>query len=356
LRRDSRSVTLPDLPPDSCLEWRVDLAGAAAGRDQQLAIRIDNDLLMSANLWFWKGRQQRPVQVSVTVPPGMSFSTPWPRSTNTGDAWEYVPRPTSSSWKARIAVGRFPLQLIKSPGTEITLAALGDLSHDQRERFTRWISDTVSAVTSVYGRFPQTSVQVLVVPAGRRSQAVPWAHVLRGGGPAVEFFVDETRSLAQFKDDWTATHEFSHLLLPYVSSRDRWLSEGMASYYQNVLRARNGNLTERDAWQKLHNGFQRGEQGTRDRTLADAVRSGRGATMRIYWTGAALMLMADTRLRALSDGRQSLDTALAGLQECCLQTSHSWRAREVLSQLDQLTTGPGISLQPCTAGSGCTAG
>jgi hypothetical protein len=128
LRRDSRSVTLPDLPPDSCLEWRVDLAGAAAGRDQQLAIRIDNDLLMSANLWFWKGRQQRPVQVSVTVPPGMSFSTPWPRSTNTGDAWEYVPRPTSSSWKARIAVGRFPLQLIKSPGTEITLAALGDLS------------------------------------------------------------------------------------------------------------------------------------------------------------------------------------------------------------------------------------
>jgi predicted metalloprotease with PDZ domain len=153
----------------------------------------------------------------------------------------------------------------------------------------------------------------------------------------VEFFVDETRSLAQFKDDWTATHEFSHLLLPYVSSRDRWLSEGMASYYQNVLRARNGNLTERDAWQKLHNGFQRGEQGTRDRTLADAVRSGRGATMRIYWTGAALMLMADTRLRALSDGRQSLDTALAGLQECCLQTSHSWRAREVLSQLDQLT-------------------
>lgn len=47
---------------------------------------------------------------------------------------------------------------------------------------------------------------------------------------------------SELSRDWTATHELSHMLLPYVASRDRWLSESLASYYQNVLRARDGRL------------------------------------------------------------------------------------------------------------------
>jgi hypothetical protein len=49
------------------------------------------------------------------------------------------------------------------------------------------------------------------------------------------------------------------------------------------------------------------------------------------------MLKADARLRALSGGRQSLDTALASLYECCFDTGRSWRAKELFSELDRLT-------------------
>ena len=52
------------------------------------------------------------------------------------------------------------------------------------------------------------------------------------------------------------------MLMPYISSRDRWLSEGLASYYQNVLRARDGRLTDTQAWQLLYEGFQRGKKNT----------------------------------------------------------------------------------------------
>lgn len=142
------------------------------------------------------------------------------------------------------------------------------------------------------------------------SEPVPWAHIMRGGGIAAEFYIDETRPISDFRSDWTATHELSHMLLPYVSSRDRWLSEGLASYYQNILRARDGRLTEEQAWQKLLSGFERGKRATRGGSLANATRSGRAATMRIYWNGAAIMLMADTRLRELTGGQQSIDTAL----------------------------------------------
>ena len=59
--------------------------------------------------------------------------------------------------------------------------------------------------------------------------------------------------------------------------------------------------------------------------------------MRVYWSGAAMMLMADTRLRAASGGRQSLDSALQSLQHCCLENGKSWRARDLLAELDRVT-------------------
>jgi predicted metalloprotease with PDZ domain len=59
--------------------------------------------------------------------------------------------------------------------------------------------------------------------------------------------------------------------------------------------------------------------------------------MRVYWSGAALMLMADMQLREASDGRQSLDTALQSLAGCCMQNGKTWRARDMFTQLDELT-------------------
>ena len=127
------------------------------------------------------------------------------------------------------------------------------------------------------------------------------------------------------------------MLLPFVVHQDRWLSEGLASYYQNVLRARAGNISEKQAWQRLHEGFERGAAGTHGGTLAEAAQAGWDSTMRVYWSGAALMLMADTRLRAMSGNRQSLDSALQALQLCCLDNGKSWRALDLLTELDRIT-------------------
>ena len=249
----------------------------------------------------------------------------------------FWPDRTPASWSSRIAVGRFPVQRLVVTGTEVRLSTIGELLPDQREAIMQWVRETAECVASIIGRFPQDQPQILVVAIGERSEAVPWAHVMRGGGVAAEFFIDETRPISEFRSDWTATHELSHMLLPSVSSRDRWLSEGLASYYQNVLRARDGRLTEEQAWQKLHSGFERGKRATRGDSLAKATRSGRGATMRIYWSGAAIMLKADSRLRELSGGRQSVDTALLSLQDCCFEEGRNWRAQELFGELDRLT-------------------
>jgi hypothetical protein len=337
IRHTGRHLQLVDLPDDACVAWQVDLSGAAARQDYRLALQWTDVFLGSGDLWFWRDDERRPIRVSMHLPAGHSISTPWRPLADKDGGRSFRVDPTPASWSSRIAIGRFAVAPLLIGGAELRVAVIRPAGPDGPGKFIDWIAENAASVAAVHGRIPQESPQVLVVPIGPRSEPVPWAHVIRGGGAAVEFFVDETRSLQEFRFDWTAPHELSHLLLPLVSSRDRWLSEGLASYYQNVLRARDGRLTEEQAWQKLHAGFERGRKATHGATLEQATRSGRGATMRVYWSGAAMMLKADARLRALSGGRWSLDTALGALAGCCMEPAKSWRAEEILEELDRLT-------------------
>ena len=335
-------LTLPDLPDDACIGWRVNLKQATGQNDNRLALSLDGSIITDGDLWFWRDEENRPILVEVVLPRGLSISTPWKEQASPKGKLRsnpvFRPDPTPASWSSRIAIGHFDVQRMPVAGTELRLATVGNLSARQHEIISAWIKENADAVASVYGRFPRQSPQILVIATGQRGEAVPWAHVLRGGGAAAEFFVDETHSLSSFREDWTATHELSHMLLPYVARNDRWLSEGLASYYQNVLRARDGRLSERQAWQKLNSGFERGRGGTGSNNLAEATTSsGWGSIMRVYWSGAAIMLKADTKLRMLSGGRQSLDSALAALQQCCFDRERTWQARELFAELDRIT-------------------
>jgi len=113
----------------------------------------------------------------------------------------------------------------------------------------------------------------------------------------------------------------------------------VATYYQTVLRARGGRTSALEAWQRLHAGFVRGMQSAHGMTLAQATENMyRDDTyMRVYWEGAAMLLIADVRLRQMTAGRQSLDTALAALNDCCWVTDRAWSARELLDKLDEAT-------------------
>jgi hypothetical protein len=61
--------------------------------------------------------------------------------------------------------------------------------------------------------------------------------------------------------------------------------------------------------------------------------------MRVYWSGAAIALLADTRLRVASGNRESLATVLGRLSGCCLPSTRRWSATELLRRLDELGGG-----------------
>ena len=225
------------------------------------------------------------------------------------------------------------------PGALLRLAFLGGLTSAQQARAEQWIRRAAHNVTTLYGRFPVDSVQVMVAPTPRGRGPVPWAYVSRGGGAGVHLFIDPARAPEEFDRDWSVTHEMSHLFLPYVAARDAWLFEGLPTYLQNVLMVRGGAIETQEGWSRLITGFQRGARSGTGLSLAQASEriAMRGNYLRVYWAGAAMMFEADLRLREITQGKLSLDTALAGLADCCLAPERRWSADELIATLDRIS-------------------
>ena len=130
-------------------------------------------------------------------------------------------------------------------------------------------------------------------------------------------------------------------MLPYLQGEQRWVSEGFAQYYQNVLLARAGRYTQRYAWQKLFDGLERGRESVPKLSPNDAAdRDERGARMKIYWSGAALALLTDVELRHRSNGEQTLDTILGRFQNCCLPSQRTWTGVELFTRFDSFLDEP----------------
>jgi hypothetical protein len=208
-----------------------------------------------------------------------------------------------------------------------------------------WVQATADTVELAYGRFPNPNARIIVIPSTENAwgsdSPVIYGRVTRNNGETVELFVDPDRPIDEYYSDWTATHEFSHLMLPLLSQRYRWISEGFATYYQNVLMSRAERYTPEFAWQRLSEGFERGRESRPDLSPNEAASGGiRLARMKIYWSGAAIALMADITLRERSNGRESLDQALGQLQSCCLPSRRRWSGKELFEKLDTFVDTP----------------
>ena len=206
-------------------------------------------------------------------------------------------------------------RVLRAGDSELRVEVVEVPDRERAAMLQHWVAETAAAPLTVFGRFPLRSAEVRVkqVPSDDDSP-VPWGQTLRSDGVSVLLFVRENATQEELRADWTAVHELSHLFHPYLGPSGRWMAEGLASYYQNVLRSRVGLLEADEAWRRLEGGFQRGRKATRGVRL-DQLQIRRGGTMRVYWAGAAYWLEADLALRAHGN---SLDAVLAEYSRCCL--------------------------------------
>ena len=290
-------------------------------------------IVVSQTQWLWRPDpfpRELDASVRFVLPADAEVSLPWP----TSDA-VYYPEKSAFFSSAFGVFGVFVRQSFPVAGTRVDIARVGGPPTEDDVR--RWLDRAVRASASLGDRFPRNRVHFIIVPTPSREKEVVFGMVRRGGGPSILLLPSPNATVEQLEADWVAIHELSHLWLPQLSSRGRWLSEGIATYLQEVLRARCGLQSGERAWTRLQEGFERGRHSGTGRPLgSESDEMNRtGAYQRVYWAGAAFALDVDARLRKASNGEMTLLRAINDAQRAWASEARTVEASVVLRALQE---------------------
>jgi hypothetical protein len=268
----------------------------------------------------------------------MHASAPW--EVLSADGSEYRLDELAFAFTGHVVFGVFSAQALPVPGTQLRVVTMPGFSAETAALIGPWLARAAQVASLPGGAFPVPQAQVIVVPTSPSVFPIHFGHTGRSGGASVILFMPTDMDAQRLRDDWIAIHEFSHLWHPFVRRQDAWLSEGIATYLQELLRARAG-LIERDQlWQRLYEGALLGRESTR--SLADETRrmAFEHNYQRVYWAGAAIALMIDVELRVRSQGTQSLELLLSRLRQQPAFYTRARSASEILRALDDLAQVP----------------
>jgi hypothetical protein len=332
------------LPANACLNYQVSLERHHAKRSKASKNRR-NIAYIESNSWLWLPKTQArhdDIKLSFKIPRWASISAPWYQINASN--YEFMMGHQPQDWGYTFLVGDFEQKLHRIVDEHyLNIATIRNQSNKQQ--ITQWLIDSAKALDNYLGDYPVAQTQVIVIEKDKKKHGpVPWGDFKRGNGYGIRFVIVPSYDISDFYADWTATHEFSHQLLPKLDYDDIWLSEGLSSYLQYVLMGREGQLEKDQAWSRIYQGLKRGEKGTKKvakevlkNTVEKRSRGGRAErTMRIYWSGAAYFLNAELQLRKHSKGKVGLNDILFKLNRCCIPENKQWSGVELAAKLDEL--------------------
>ncbi len=225
-------------------------------------------------------------------------------------------------------------QQIEEGGARIQVDfASGDLDLDRAE-VLNWIHEAVHAVTVYYGRFPVERARVLVVPvAGREGilQGTTWGD-MRGFPGLTRIRLGQHTTKRELVEDWTMTHELTHMAFPNLPDNQHWMEEGLATYIEPIARVQAGQLPAKKIWQDMMEGMPKGQPREGDLGLDRTHTWGR-----TYWGGALFCLVADVSIRKETKNRKGIAGCLRAIVAEGGSIDKDWPMERALSIGDRAT-------------------
>jgi predicted metalloprotease with PDZ domain len=158
--------------------------------------------------------------------------------------------------------------------------------------------------------------------------------VLPESEPGIGLVVGQHAPRSKLYSDWILVHELFHLGFPSFFEEGKWLDEGLATYYEPIIRVRAGLYTERELWDELAKSMPQGLPAyTRDGL--ESAQDFRG----IYWGGALACLEADVEARKRNLDR-GLEVGLRALRDAGGTASEVWEMRDALDTIDKALGSP----------------
>jgi predicted metalloprotease with PDZ domain len=175
---------------------------------------------------------------------------------------------------------------------------------------------------------------VVVIPESGRS-GVLFGKVLPESSPAIALLVGRHTKKTDLDRDWILVHELYHLGFPSFQAEGKWLDEGLATYYEPIIRTRAGLRTEASLWEEFVSAMPQG-LGAVGRDGLENAQSFRG----IYWGGAIVALLADIEIRRRSGGKQGLEDGLLTLLDNDGHASEVWDLKDAIGVVDRTIGAP----------------
>lgn len=214
-------------------------------------------------------------------------------------------------------------------------------SEAEKARLMQWITETVAGVEKLVAPYP-FDVHIRFHRAKSGASPVPWANTVRSRRQGVNFHVNPERTLEEFLNDWTAPHELSHLLVPYVGRSNAWFAEGFASYMQYQVMHVMSILDDEQMQERYRAKIGTAEQryDLDEIPFADAARMlvERREYPTMYWGGATYFLQVDRLLRQRGT---SMLAVLREFVECCRVDTRSFSS--LVHELDRIAGEPVFS-------------
>jgi len=312
------------LPQGRELHYRLDLTGLSRGRgDMDTVSRLGKPGFIASDTAFLLRPARSPddtvIEVAFTLPEGADVGAPWTRLP--AAAGDKGPRFRTSLGQRRtgsyVAVGRLKaLADVPVQGGVFRPVVFQGDRRATDEDLRRWLREAGAEVALFYRGLPAPVVNVILVPLAESKRSGVFGSVLREHWPSAAMLFGGAADPASFHGEWMAFHELFHLGNPRLQGRIPWLTEGVATYYQSVLRARAGVQTEAAMLADLADGWNRfcspdGEESYLSRLKA--LMKGH-EYMDFYWGSACFAFRLDLAVRTMTAGKRSLDDVLRELR------------------------------------------
>lgn len=192
-----------------------------------------------------------------------------------------------------------------------------------------WVKRCVKAVCSYFGQMPVKKLRIKIQNSIGNDIGFSTTGVERGVAE-IEVPLGSEISQKTLNEDWVLTHEMVHLAFPIVAWKDRWLTEGMATYIEPLARMKIGSITEKEVWGDLIRNTAKGLPRSENDPLIGARRIDR-----IYWGGAIFCLIADVEIRKKSNNRVGLQDVLSYIPKSGVNIYSDDEPRNALSRAER---------------------
>jgi predicted metalloprotease with PDZ domain len=312
------------------LRYRVDLVKlGAACRGMDCTRRIGDAIIGSASTWMLRPEPSGEAAIHVDVSGAYRerMATGLRRDPRGG----FTLRARELGEASYTAFGDMRRARAEVPGAALDVALLGPPLAMGDDAVVGWVRGAAGCVASLFGRFPADAT-VFVLPV-RGPDELVFGRVLSLAGGSVELlFGSETRASSAHQD-WVAVHELFHLGTPSFVGEGHWLEEGLATYYEPVLRRRASWLRDGDLWAHFAREMPRGLR----REGAPPALEDRDDIDSTYWGGALFALLADVRIREATRGARSLDDVMRAALERLGDGTHEATVAAFLRLGDEVT-------------------